>query len=242
MLSYFRLYPILFVLLLSLFLPACGGSSSSGNPNFTLSTSEVFFGAPVGGSKPDDFTISSNVENYSGPLHIEIEHTSKGISSITLPVAQGTSGSSTIVPKDPAMLAQGVYFDTIKVSACTDSTCNEHLPGSPEEIPVTYVVGIATEPGVLYFSAKAGQAPTPQTLTVYHYMQGNNWASSLLHLNGSGWMSYNPPGGQTPAIVTVELTAMPANTAPGSLFRAEINIGANAGMDLYTIPINYTVN
>lgn len=242
MLSYFRLYPILFVLLLSLFLPACGGSSSSGNPNFTLSTSEVFFGAPIGGSKPDDFTISSNVENYSGPLHIEIEHTIKGISSITLPVAQGTSGSSTIVPKDPAMLRQGVYFDTIKVSACTDSTCNEHLPGSPEEIPVTYVVGIVTEPRTLNFSANAGETPAPQTLTVYHYMQGNNWASSFLYLDGDGWMTYTPPGGQAPTTVTVELDAMPNNTPPGSRFEALISIRANAGMDLSTTSINYTVN
>ena len=111
---------IFFVFLrLSLFLPACGGSSSSGSPNFTLSTSELFFGAPVGGSKPDDFTIFSNVENHSGPLHIEIEHTTRGISPITLPVAQGSSGSTTIVPKDPAMPRQRVYFYTIKVYACT---------------------------------------------------------------------------------------------------------------------------
>lgn len=230
---------------ISLILAACGNGGGGGggeaSPSFSVSASEIFFGAPVGGSQPLDQTVTGSVSNYSGTLYIYITHTANGISYILPPVIQGNSGTSTIVPKDPRSLGQGVYFDTITVSACSDVTCSNPLPGSPITIPVTYVVGIATAPSSLSFSSVVGIAPPPQTVTVYHYQKGNNWASSYLYLSGNGWMTYNPPDGQTPTIVKIDVGAMPAGTPSGSVFNAEIRFGADAGTNLVTVPISYTI-
>lgn len=55
-------------------------------------------------------------------------------------------------------------------------------------------------------------------------------------------MTYNPPDGLTPTMVTVNVGAMPVGTPPGSVFNAQIRFGADAGTNLVTVPISYTIN
>jgi hypothetical protein len=236
---------LIFLFLTVLCFSGCGGGGggSAASPNFSVSTSEIFFGAPASGSpQASDQTVTGTVTNYSGTLYLYIAYTDTGIANVLPPVLQGNSGTSTIMPKSSSALGQGVYFDTITISACSDAGCSNHLPGSPKTIKVTYVVGIATVPSSLSFSSVAGTAPPPQTVTVYHYQNSQNWASSYLFWSGSGWMNYSPPDGQSPKTVTVNVDAMPVSTPAGSIFNAEIRFGANSGTDRVTLPISYTIN
>jgi hypothetical protein len=237
---------LIFLFLTVLCFSGCGGSGGGGSvasPNLSVSTSEIFFGGAVSGfPQPSDQTVTGTVTNYSGTLYLYIAYTANGIANVLPPVLNGSSGTSTIMPKSTGALGKGVYFDTITISACSDAGCSNHLPGSPKTINVTYVVGIATVPSTLSFSSAAGTAPPPQTVTVYHYQNNQNWASSYLFLSGSGWMNYSPPDGQSPKIVTVNVDAMPVGTPAGSVFNAEIRFGANAGTDLVTLPISYAIN
>ena len=238
----YKLIAFYVLLILTPFLQSCGGGGGGGSdgPMFTVSKSEIFFGAAVGGSQPASQTISGTVTNYSGVLYIFIIQTANGINTIMQPVIQGNAGIATVVAQNPA-IGQGRYLDTITVLACSDSACNNQLSGSPRIISVSYVIGIVAEPSNLSFSVVAGMAPPSQTLTIYHYQGNQNWASSFLFHSGSGWMTYSPASGQTPTTVTVNVSAMPA-TASGSVFDAEIRLGANAGADSVTVPISYAVN
>lgn len=214
----------------------CGGGGGGGaaSPQLTVSTSEMFFGAPVGGSQPASQTVTGTVGNYSGTLYLYIVHTANGISNISMPTLKGSSGTSSVTVHAPYNLGQGAYFDTITVSACSDSACTNHLSGSPVVIPVTYVVGIAAVPSSLAFTSTAGVAPPSQTVRVYHYAKNTNWASSYL---AASWMTYNPADGVTPSTVTVNASAMAAGS-----YSSSIRFGADAGTSLIDVPITYTVN
>jgi hypothetical protein len=234
---------LLITLLFSLNLVACGGGGGGGSssPGFSVSSNEINVGVLTNSGQAPDQTITGTVSNYSGPLYIVITHTNNGIGTIYLPVISGNSGTSTMSMQ---FKSQGVYTDVVTVQACSDPACANQLPGSPKIINVTYSVGIAVFPQALNFSATAGSAPAPQSVKV-HYNSGglslNNWASSFLYLDGTGWMSYTPPSGQAPTDVEVTLNAFPASTAPG-VYNAEIRFGANEGKTLVTLPIQYTVN
>lgn len=231
-----------FIVLALVVSAGCGGGGGGGDgdsgPRLNVSTSEMFFGAPATGPQPAGQSVTGTVSNYSGTLYLYIVHTANGISNISMPTFQGTSGTSTVTVKSPNSLGQGAYFDTITVLACSDSACTSHVPGSPVAIPVTYVVGIAAVPSSLVFGSAAGVAPQSQTVRIYHYGQNTNWASS--YLSGTDWMTYDPGSGVTPTTVKVDIAAMPAGTA--GTFNSFIRFGANAGNDLVDVPITYTVH
>lgn len=232
---------LLSVISVSLFLTSCGGGGGdSSTPRFSVSTNELNVGVITNFGQAPDQTISGTVANYDGPLYIIIAHTNNGINNIYYPVISGNTGTSTVSMQ---YKPQGVYFDTITVQACSEPTCTDQLPGSPQIIDVTYSVGIAVDPPALSFSANAGSAPDSQIVTVYYgdKLSGNSWASSYLYLDGSGWMSYTPPSGQAPSVVEVTLDSFPIGTAPG-IYNAEIRFGANQGRTQVTLPIVYTVN
>ena len=238
----YRLTTHLFsIISVSLFLISCGGGGGdSSDPNFTVSTNELNVALIANAGQAPEQTISGTVSNYDGPLYIIISHTNNGISTVHYPTISGNTGTSAIVMQ---YKTQGVYFDTIIVQACSEPTCTDQLPGSPQIIDVTYSVGIAVDPPALSFSATAGSAPPSQTITVYYGFEltGTSWGSSYLYLDGSDWMSYTPPSGQAPSVVEVTLDSFPVGTAPG-VYNAEIRFGANQGKTQVTLPIQYTVN
>lgn len=223
-----------------LLLVSCGPGGNGSQPDqLSVSTNNLKFGARTG--YPANQNVTGYINNYSSSVWLYILYTNNGISSVSTPVISGNSGTSTVYPRSASVLGPGLYTDTIDVLACSDAGCGGQLRGSPQIINVDYTVGIFTAPSSLEFSAAAGETPAPQTVTLHLWDYGS-WASSYLYTSGSGWLSYDPPSGSaTPATVTVSINPAPDGTPPGTVYEAEIRFGANAGADLFTLPVTYTI-
>ncbi|MBS0388765.1 MAG: PQQ-binding-like beta-propeller repeat protein [Proteobacteria bacterium] len=116
-----------------------GGSGGTANLSMSVSTNTISSSATVGQAAPTgSFVVDVAGLAASQSVYLQVETTNVGISGIT--DSGALPDTIDVQFKDPAALGAGTYTDTIKVSVCTDTTCNVQLKNSPQNIAVTYTV------------------------------------------------------------------------------------------------------
>ena len=131
-------------------IPIVGGKPGSlpGNPDvnhndgqFRILTPSVSIKAALG-TIADTVEVVGSVSGFRGnELYVYVDlGDSRLISDADVYLDDG-SGILELQPVDPIDLRQvGNYRETYSVRACSDSGCNEHLPGSPATFTVNYQV------------------------------------------------------------------------------------------------------
>jgi hypothetical protein len=85
------------------------------------------------------FEMSVGNPPQSSPLFVGGSYSTHGIQSVTLS-ANGTRVVLDITFRRPVDMAPGTYTDTLTIRACLDSSCMNHISGSPKSITVNYTV------------------------------------------------------------------------------------------------------
>jgi hypothetical protein len=131
-------------------LTACGGNGSGdgsggGTPpppaELIVSSQTISVSAGTADAAPTA-TIHASISNPAAePYYFSSSTGNNGIASVTNP-SGGTSGDFTLQFKSPSSLGVGTYVDTVAIKACTDSSCQHSIGGSPASVQVTYVVSV----------------------------------------------------------------------------------------------------
>lgn len=222
---------------LALSLAACGGGGGSAGtgaaaptPQLTLETSALSFDAPRSGPAPAAQLIRGTVSGSPAAVHVRVEQTTNGIEPLAPPTVSGSSATSSVQPKNPSGLADGVYTDTITVRACPTAACTTQFAGSPATVTVTYTVGIPVSPATLSVTAIEGAAPAPQTLALSWHGGSAAWTAQ----SAAPWLTVEPSGSALPDQLGVAFAAQPAGTLNATIVIA-------VGGETREVPVAYTV-
>lgn len=134
-------------------LNACGGGGSSGDTastaapttSFTVPKSTLNINAALNDAAATA-TFSVAVTNMPDVgIYYKLAYSIQGIASKGVSAyASGDMLQVQITFRAPSSLAMGTYSDTVFVSLCYDSTCNQMVDGSPKEVAVQYTITYPT--------------------------------------------------------------------------------------------------
>jgi hypothetical protein len=168
-----------------LLLGACGGGGGGGGaspppPELLVASQTLSVSAGTDDTAPTA-TIPVSISNPAcGPYYFSSGTGNNGIASITNP-SNGTAGDFTLQFKSPSSLGVGTYVDTVTIKACTDSSCQQSISGSPTSVQVTYVVSI--KPHIASLGPNIVAAGGPDFMLV---VTGSHFDStSTVKVNGS---------------------------------------------------------
>lgn len=100
-----------------------------------ISSSPIVFEGVDGGSIPPTQSVSARL---IGPIVTVYRFAESSNQSVVDAVVSGNGVAFN--PVDPAILGEGQYSTTVRISVCYDSNCNSHVAGSPRNITVSYAV------------------------------------------------------------------------------------------------------
>ena len=141
------LLSILLVVTITGILGGCGSGNSSthGSGSVSFSTNTISFKAAAPFAQaPSSQTITGTVTGVTtGTLYVTVQvNNPNSLFTVTSPTITGNSGQVSVVPAIPSGLSVGSFSGSITVNVClNDATCQTgQLSGSPQTIPVSYVV------------------------------------------------------------------------------------------------------
>lgn len=141
------LLSILLVVMITGILGGCGSGNSSthGSGSVSFSTNTISFKAAAPFAQaPSSQTITGTVTGVTtGTLYVTVQvNNPNSLFTVTSPTITGNSGQVSVVPAIPSGLSVGSFSGSITVNVClNDATCQTgQLSGSPQTIPVSYVV------------------------------------------------------------------------------------------------------
>lgn len=217
-----------------------GGSNSGGSgPRLSLSTNQLNFAAAAAGPvSPQD--ISGTISGTPQAVYVTIAHTTNGIASVSQPVISSDRATSRVTPQVPSTLAEGIYQDTITVTACPTPTCTTQFAGSPQTINVTYVVGIVTNTASISAQAIEARSPAPQNLDVRYFGGSDPWNVLTTYSSGSDWLTIQQSSKtELPASTSVSFAALPAGEYAASV---RLSVAQNTPRAaIRDIPVSYSV-
>lgn len=148
-----------FLLFIASVLSACGGggdesgsgtSASSSTTNATLSLSATTVsksGITSDASAPQIAAIQASVNNPpANGLYYLINWTGTAVSAASMSWSSASTAQININLWKPGQLGAGTYTDTVTVTVCIDSACNQKIGNSPLNIAVNYTVTGSTLP------------------------------------------------------------------------------------------------
>ena len=118
-----------------------GGAKNSPPPTISFAPSLLTNQADASVSSTPTGSIAITLSGLPDDgIFIGHDHTTAGITDVTLQQTSDTTGSFVVTFADPAVIGPGVYTDTISVQACLDEQCSRPLIGSPATLSVRYTV------------------------------------------------------------------------------------------------------
>jgi uncharacterized protein (TIGR03437 family) len=193
--------------------------TQSQQASLTASPASVTFQAAVGGAPPAAQTV--NIGSSGGSASYSAAVTS-GASWLSVSPQSGTLPAKLSISANTASLASGVYSGIVHVSSATAGSI---------DVPVTLTVQTAppaVSPSSLTFGAVAGgAAPQPQTLNATSTGAAVSFTASV---SGGTWLSVSPSSGNTPAKLTVSVSA--GGLLAGSYLASIAITGGGASVDI----------
>jgi hypothetical protein len=157
-----ELFSIFLVVMISGILAGCGSSSTGStqaSAAVSFSTNTVSFKAAAPFAQaPAAQTITGTVTGVtSGTLYVTVQvNNPNNLFTVTSPTIMGSSGQISVIPAIPSSFSAGTFSGSITINVClNDATCHTgQLPGSPQTIPVSYVIASGVD----------GNAVTPRVV------------------------------------------------------------------------------
>jgi hypothetical protein len=189
----------------ALLLSACGGGGSGGSAPVSLgvTSSTVSVVATTSDAAPSAAIDAQIMGAASTQYYFSKSFTSNGIAAIAS-TGNGATSQYTVQFKVPSSLTPGTYKDTVTITACYDSACQQQVPNSPQTVAVSYVV-----------NESAGVAPQITALGPGTVNAGG--AAFLLVVSGSNFDSSS----------TVQWNGSVRGTTFLSSTQLEVEIGAS---------------
>jgi hypothetical protein len=232
------------VMACSLILGACGGGGGGGDggapalppgQSLQISTTQINFGTAANGPTPPAVSVAGTVTGNPAQVFVIIAHTNVGIEQVTVPIVNGNLASSAVVPRNPAVLGEGIFTDTIVIRACADAACSQQFANSPQTITVTYRIGIGLTPATIAIQAVEGNSPTPVGVAVSYFEPAASWSSTTSYPGASGWLTLQPTSGALPSSTSLAFAA----TLPAGDYAAQVQIAVGSAQRI--LPVTYRV-
>jgi hypothetical protein len=160
---------------------------------------------------PQDVLVTAR-----GRVYLETQISGAAVESAVVRANGEDLATVTVKPASPVELPVGISTATVTVSGCTDSICSGRIPGSSQEIAVTYEKkegGLSVTPQSLSFSQPfGGEAPASKQVMLRELGDASlAWSSMLGDEAAADWLSVTPAEGATlPATATLTVTPRPA--------------------------------
>jgi hypothetical protein len=122
----------------ALLLSACGGGGSAA-VSLAVTSSNVSVVATSSDAAPTAAIDAHIVGAAATPYYFSQSFTSNGIAAITS-TGNVATNQYTVQFKVPSSLSPGTYNDTVTITACYDSACQQQVANSPQTVAVSYVV------------------------------------------------------------------------------------------------------
>jgi hypothetical protein len=179
------------------------------------------------GTLPANQTLSlSNIDtNNTWSASIAYQGNTAGWLTVS---PTSSSDSLSTVSVGVGALPSGTYGASIVFSAGTESLT----------VPVTYTVNssITVSPSALSFTAKEGNLPANQTLSLSNLNTSNAWSASIAYQgNTTDWLAISP----TSSSDSLSTVSVRADALPSGTYGASIVFSAGTGS--LTVPVTYTV-
>ena len=124
--------------------PPAAPNPGNNSPTFSVARNNVSFAAKTNDPVPAAETIPVDVTGVNGTVYFSVSGFPQGIlDNVFINPTNAVSGVIEIRAKNPNMIAAGVYSGQIVANACLDIACNTHVPGSPQNIAVSYTITAA---------------------------------------------------------------------------------------------------
>jgi uncharacterized protein (TIGR03437 family) len=210
------------------------GTSAPPPAQFNATPSSLAFTYVLGGVQPSNqsFTLDSGVTSAAYTASVTaggswLVIVSGASGSTPVPVTVGLTGFSALAP--------GVYTGAVTITAVNG--------GTPLQIPVTLTVSagamLTATPAALVFNltTSGSKSSAQQTVAVASAGASVHFASASSTTTGTGWLSVTPPGGDTPASLTV--TANASGLVAGS-YTGSVAIVPSVGA-VVSLPVTLSV-
>lgn len=145
------------IIMLFFVLTGCGGGSTvtdSTATGLSIDRTNLAFSINEGSDDLAPQVINGSITGVTESIQVVISYSSNGIALASFERTDDTSGRLIVTPKNWLTLSAGTYRDTISVSACFDSACTRHIPGSPRWVDVVTTVTAAVAPATLELSLR----------------------------------------------------------------------------------------
>jgi hypothetical protein len=234
------------VTLFALTLNACGGGGGDDGPpapppeQLSLSTNQLNFAAAKNSPISQGQEISGTISGTPAAVFVTIAHTNVGISSVSLPAILNGRATSTVATRPASTLQEGVYQDTITVTACPNQACTTQFSGSPQTVNVTYIVGIAATPTTFAAQAVEGATPAAQNLDLRFFGGSAGWSTSTTYSSGNAWLTVQQASTTAlPSTANLSFASLPAGDYAASL---RVSVAPGSGnASTRDIPVTYSV-
>lgn len=212
--------------------------------NLVTSVDTLYFNAIEGQSSPttQSFTISSDAQ----PISFNLFETISWIA--TSPTGGVTTQAINVIPSTTS-LAQGSYFDSIRVQSSEAANSPLYVFIDLQVAPPPPIIGY--DPSAFYFNAVAGEANPDDKLLNISNIGGQilDWSVS----NTESWLSLAPASGTNAGVVTlsVDITGLAFNdyhdtvviTDPAASNNpVKIPVALSVGSDLPIIEVDSSFN
>jgi len=228
-----RLFIISF--LSSALLTGCGGDSSD---EMSLSTSVNAINISITENQlPQTIDFTFQALNQTQSLYAGVEYTALGVDLVSYDLSRQPASVS-VRFKAPSATGIGTLRDEIYVFLCKDLYCQDHIPGSPKTIPVTYSVEASLESTTssMSFSRIIGSSESPAAQTVNFSGSGINWSVST----DQAWLSSSLMSGNSAGSVDISITD---TSLPSGTYNANLTItNSDEPTEKIQIPVTYFVS
>jgi hypothetical protein len=190
----------------ALLLNACGGGGGGGGStpvSLAVTSSNVSVVATSSDAAPTAAIDAHIVGAAATQYYFSQTFTSNGIAAITS-TGNGATNQYAVQFKVPSSLSPGSYNDTVTITACYDSACQQQVTNSPQTVAVSYVI-----------NESAGVAP--QIAALGPSMVNAGGADFMLVVSGSNFDSTS----------TVQWNGSVRGTSFLSSSQLEVEIGAS---------------
>ena len=191
----------------------------------SISPTSLAFAYAVGGATPP----SQTVQVTGSQAFTAVANTSTG-TWLSVTPSSGSGNATLTVAANPTGLAAGSYSGTVSVTP---------TGGTAQVVTVTLTVaapGLTAAPNSLAFNYVAGDTnPASQTLAITSSGTALAFTASAV---SSGWLSVSPTSGNTPASLTIAVSA--GDLGPGS-YSGSISLSAGSGSTPVIVAVTLVV-
>jgi len=187
----------LFLALVSLWLGAC-----SSEPSLSVDPVILEFMTHENGPTPEFKTLKAKINHLGDPVFIGVAFSDTALSEVIADISENPFTVQVKV-KETRLLGAGIFTDELVIAVCEDSSCDQHISGSPKLVLVNHTVGrpLQSKPAALSLTQVLGSDAHPAPVSLSIEGRSVDWKAS----SDVSWIRLTgPTEGRTPSSLGVE--------------------------------------